>query len=94
MLKTQTIEVYINDERLETFRGSGLCVSSQAGSTAYNRALKGAVVERGLEVLQLVEVAGIHHAHYRSLGAPLVLSGGNTIVMKSDYVETSLLCFD
>ena len=94
MLKTQTIEVYINDERLETFRGSGLCVSSQAGSTAYNRALKGAVVERGLEVLQLVEVAGIHHAHYRSLVAPLVLSGGNTIVMKSDYVETSLLCFD
>ena len=33
----------------------------------------------------------------REQGRPtvaLVLSGGNTIVMKSDYVETSLLCFD
>lgn len=94
MLRTQTIDVYINDEKLETFRGSGLCICSQAGSTAYNRALKGAVIERGLELLQLVEVTGIHHAHYRSLGAPLVLSSGNTIVMKSDYAETSLLCFD
>ena len=94
MLKTQTIDVFINDVKLETFRGSGLCVCSQAGSTAYNRALKGAVIDKGLELLQLVEVSGIHHAHYRSLGAPLILSEDNRIVLNSEYVETSLLCFD
>lgn len=94
MIKTQTIEVFINDEKLETFRGSGLCVCSQAGSTAYNRALKGAVIDRGMDLMQLSEVAGIHHAHYRSLGVPLILGENNRITLNCDYIDTSLLCFD
>ena len=31
---TQVIDVYINDELLEVFRGNGLCVSTPSGSTA------------------------------------------------------------
>ncbi|MBQ1342302.1 MAG: NAD(+)/NADH kinase, partial [Erysipelotrichaceae bacterium] len=94
MVRTQNIEVQVKGNKLEDFRGSGLCISSQAGSTAYNRAIKGAVVERGLEVMQLAEIAGVHNVHYRSLGAPLILSGNNTISLYSDFDETSLLCFD
>lgn len=94
MVKTQNIEVQVNGNKLEDFRGSGLCISSQAGSTAYNRAIKGAVVEKGLEIMQLAEIAGVHNVHYRSLGAPLILSGNNTISLYSDFDETSLLCFD
>ena len=94
MVRTQNIEVQVNGNKLEDFRGSGLCISSQAGSTAYNRAIKGAVVEKGLEIMQLAEIAGVHNVHYRSLGAPLILSGNNTISLYSDFDETSLLCFD
>ena len=94
MVRTQNIEVQVNGNKLEDFRGSGLCISTQAGSTAYNRAIKGAVVEKGLEIMQLAEIAGVHNAHYRSLGAPLILSGNNTISLYSDFDETSLLCFD
>ena len=56
IVRSQTMEVYINDKKLETFRGTGLCVCTQVGSTAYNRSLKGAVVEVGLEVMELTEV--------------------------------------
>ena len=94
IIKTQTIDVYINDKKLETYRGTGLCVSTQTGSTAYNRSLRGAVVETGLEIMELTEITGIHHVHYRSLGVPIVLSGSNVIRMVSDYDDTSLLCFD
>ena len=94
MVRTQNIEVQVNGNKLEGFRGSGLCISSQAGSTAYNRAIKGAVVEKGLEIMQMAEIAGVHNVHYRSLGAPLILSGNNTISLYSDFDETSLLCFD
>lgn len=94
MVRTQNIEVMVNGVKLEDFRGSGLCISTQSGSTAYNRAIKGAVVERGLEIMQLAEIAGVHNVHYRSLGAPLILSGDNTITLYSDFDETSLLCFD
>lgn len=94
IIRTQTIDVFINDEKLETYRGTGLCVCTQVGSTAYNRSLKGAVIEVGLDVIELTEVTGIHHVHYRSLGAPMVLNGSNRIRMVSNYDETSLLCFD
>lgn len=94
VIKTQTIDVYINDKKLETYRGTGLCVSTQVGSTAYNRSLRGAVVEAGLEIMELTEITGIHHIHYRSLGVPIVFSGNNRIRMISNYDDTSLLCFD
>ncbi len=44
--------------------------------------------------MELTEVTGIHHIHYRSLGAPFVMSGNNVIKLKADYDQTSLLCFD
>ncbi|MCR5066618.1 MAG: hypothetical protein K6A14_00980 [Erysipelotrichaceae bacterium] len=92
--RTQHIDVYINDQKLETFHGTGLLLSTQIGSTAYNRAVGGAVVEPGLEVMQLSELAGIHHRHYRSLGNSLILSGKNTVTFVSDDFSDAILGFD
>ncbi len=94
IIKAQSIDVYINSKKLETYRGTGLCVCSQVGSTAYNRSLEGAIVEPGLDILELTEVTGIHHKHYTSLGSPLILSGKNTIKMFGNFDATTLLCFD
>ncbi|MBQ6655233.1 MAG: NAD(+)/NADH kinase [Erysipelotrichaceae bacterium] len=91
---TQHIDVYINDRKLETFHGTGLLLSTQIGSTAYNRSIGGAVVEPGLEVMQLSELAGIHHRHYRSLGNPLIISGKNTVTFTSEDFSEATLGFD
>lgn len=40
VIKTQILKVWINHVFLETFRGTGICVSTQPGSTGYNRSLK------------------------------------------------------
>lgn len=95
IVRTQVLDVYINDEQLEVFRGTGMCVSTQAGSTAYNRSLRSAVIEPGLSLMELSEVIGIHHSHYRSLGVPLIVDGKKTIKLVSpNQFEDGMLCFD
>lgn len=56
VIQTLDLEVMIDDEFFENYRGTGMCVCTQAGSTAYNRSLKGAVIDEGLNLLQLHEI--------------------------------------
>lgn len=92
--RTQVIEVYINDEYFETFRGSGLCVCTQLGSSAFNRSLGGAVIQEGLPLIEMTEIAGIHHIKYRSLEAPMVLKDDTKITLKSDSFDGAVLGID
>ncbi len=94
VIRTQLLDVSIDGHHLETFRGNGLCVSTQVGSTAYNRSLGGAILYMGLNALQLSEITGIHHHAFRSLGSPLVLCQDSTIVLESDNFNQAILCYD
>lgn len=94
IIKTQSIDVYIDKEYLETFRGNGLCVSTQIGSTAYNRSLKGAVLLPSIRAMQLTEVAGIHHKLSRSLSTSLVIPENHIIRFESKSYNDSILCYD
>ena len=94
IVRTQEINVYINHEMMEVFRGNGLCVSGQAGSTAYNRSLGGAIITPGVDVLQLTEISGIHHKAYQSIGSPLVLSKDTVITFISDNFEGAKIVYD
>ena len=79
---TLVCDVYINKEHLERFRGNGLCICTPAGSTAYNRSLKGSIISSTLPSMQLSEIAGIHHNAYRSLGNSLVVDDKTTITLR------------
>jgi len=63
----------INDAKFEMFRGDGICISTPSGSTAYNRALGGAMIHPSLEAIQIAEIASINNRIYRTLGSPIVL---------------------
>lgn len=84
-LKTLTCDVYIDDIFFERFRGTGLCISTPFGSTAYNKALGGAVIDSALKTIQVTEMAGINSTAYRTLGSPLLLSSNRRI--KLDFLE-------
>ena len=92
--KTQLMDIDINGSFFETFRGTGLCLCTQIGSTAYNRSLGGAVIESGLPLLQLSEITGIHHRAYRSLASPLILRPESVIQLRSASFEGAFLCYD
>lgn len=86
--RTLILDVNIDGEFLERFRGTGLCISTPSGSTAYNKSLGGGVVDSSLDVMQLTEMAGINSNSYRTLSSPLILANNRRIELKSiDDVE-------
>ena len=93
-IRTCVVDVYLNDELFETFRGNGLIVSSPFGSTAYNRSLGGAIIMPTIKAMQLTEIAGIHHNLYRSLNSPLVLDGNVKIKLKIAEPKKCILGID
>lgn len=94
VIRTQLLDVFVDEELFETFRGTGMCVCTQSGSTAYNRSLKGAVIEEGLDLLQLNEITGIHHHKYHSLGVPYIMKEDRKIEFKSNDFNNAVLCYD
>ena len=79
---TCIIDVYLNDQHFENFRGNGICVSTPFGSTGYNKSLNGAVVLNNVEVLQVTEIAGIHNTTYHSLGNSLIVNKDTLVSLK------------
>ena len=67
------VDVNINGQHFERFRGDGLCVSTPSGSTAYNKALGGAIVHPSLSTMQVTEMSSINNRVFRTIGSPLIL---------------------
>lgn len=91
--RTIITDVFIDEEKLERYRGNGLIVCSPLGSSAYNKSLGGAIIDHDLEVLELTEVAGIRNNVIRSLGSSLVLKGDKTINFEGE-LENSVVGYD
>lgn len=92
--QTQTLDIYIDNEFFETVKGNGMCLSTQAGATAYNRALKGAVVDNGLSIMQMVEIAGIHDSKHSSLGVPYIMKSDREVSFNCHNSKNTYLCYD
>ena len=75
---TQEIDIYLNEQYLQTFKGNGICLATAIGSTGYNRSLKGPIIHPSLNVMIMSEIAAIHHRYFSTLSSPLVM-GRNTI---------------
>lgn len=73
--KTKTIHLNIslNDEFLEKFSGDGVLVSTSPGSTAYNYALGGSIVDPRLKLLQITPIAPINSTAYRSFTSSVIV---------------------
>ncbi|MBU9721116.1 NAD kinase [Bacillus alkalicola] len=82
IIKTFAIDVFIDDMHFETFRGDGMVVSTPTGSTAYNKSLRGAIVDPRIKGMQLTEIASLNSNEYRTLGSPLLMSGDRNLTLK------------
>ncbi|GIO20817.1 NAD kinase 1 [Oceanobacillus oncorhynchi subsp. incaldanensis] len=84
------LDVELKGEHFETFRGDGICISTPSGSTAYNKALGGAIIHPSLEAIQITENASINNRVFRTIGSPLVLPKHHTCFLKP-MVDNSFL---
>ena len=78
---TLVMDVELNGDHFERFRGDGLCMSTPSGSTAYNKALGGAIIHPSLPSMQLTEMASINNRVFRTVGAPLMLPAHHKCVL-------------
>lgn len=90
-LSTFMLEVYINDEHFETFRGDGLIVSTPTGSTAYNHAVNGSILHPSIEAIQVSELAAINNKEFRTLGRSFVLPKHHTLDLYVKNPEKDVL---
>lgn len=91
---TLAVDVYLQNELFECFRGDGLCVSTPTGSTAYNRSLGGAIIHPTIEVMQLTEMASINNRVFRTIGSPLILPKDQTIKLIPTGAKKCILTID
>lgn len=92
--RTLILDVFIDDEYFEKFRGTGFCISTPSGSTAYNKSLHGSVIDSSLKVMQLTEIAGINSNAYRTLSSPLVLSSNRRIKLDAEKPQDVFITID
>ena len=75
------MDVYIDDNHLESFAGDGIIVSTPSGSTAYNFSAGGSVLYHGLDGFQVTPLAPINSKAYRSLLNSLVVPSKSNVTL-------------
>ena len=90
------LNISINNSFIERFSGDGICVSTPAGSTAYNYALGGSIVDPRLNVLQVTPIAPIQNVAYRSLTSGILLPANDklTVIPCSEDDSTLSITYD
>ena len=95
-VNTQILDVFINDFEIEKFRGTGICVSTPTGSTAYNKSLGGAIISSRKNLFQLTHIAAINNVKYRNIGNSIILDEEEllTFCASEQDFENSVLTID
>lgn len=86
--------VSIGDNFIENFSGDGILISSSAGSTAYNYALGGSIVDPALNLLQITPMAPGNNTAYRSFTSSLLLPGSQEIRIKPLEANDTIIVVD
>ncbi|KGA96183.1 inorganic polyphosphate/ATP-NAD kinase [Alkalihalobacillus alcalophilus ATCC 27647 = CGMCC 1.3604] len=82
VIKTFVMDVIIDDQYFETFRGDGMIVSTPTGSTAYNKSVGGAVIDPKLPSMQISEISSLNNSEYRTLGTSFILGSDRSLTLK------------
>lgn len=82
IIKTLVLDVFVDQLHFETFRGDGMIVATPTGSTAYNKSVRGSVVDPLLSCMQVSELASLNNNRYRTLGSSFILGGERTLTLK------------
>ena len=92
--KTMVGDVYVNHELFERFRGDGLCISTPTGSTAYNKAVGGAILDPHIIGFQLAEMASLNNRVFRTLGSPTIFGSDNILTLRLREESSIVLTCD
>ncbi|PQP78812.1 NAD(+) kinase [Spiroplasma sp. ChiS] len=91
-VKTIRTEIYVNNDLLEHFRGSGLVFATKTGSTGYMRAINGSIIATNISTLwQLKEIAPVANSTFSTINASIILDQDQIIRLTGDLKGKSLV---
>lgn len=95
-IRTQILDIIVNNIYFENFRGTGICLSTPTGSTAYNKSLNGAILDPGKSLFQLVKIAPINNKEFRTLSNPIIFDEKDDLILRgtSHFFKNSILTID
>ncbi|AFQ03935.1 inorganic polyphosphate/ATP-NAD kinase [Mycoplasmoides genitalium M6320] len=67
------INIFIDDNHWESYRGSGLLIVPRTGSTALAKSAKGAVIFPNVDVVQIIELNPLLHPNQITIQSPIIL---------------------
>ena len=85
------LDISIGKRFIEKFNGDGVLAASSAGSTAYNYALGGSIVDPDLDLLQLAPMAPLNNTIYRSFTSSLLLPPEQEITITPEDSDISVV---
>ena len=88
------LKLYIGDSFIEDFSGDGLLIASSAGSTAYNYALGGSIVDPRLDLLQVTPMAPANNSIYRNFTSSLLAPADQSIIIEPSDTKKTVIIAD
>ena len=85
--KLIALDIYVNDDYIDTYRGDGIIISTPTGSTAYNLSAGGPIIKPNLDVIAITPICP-HKIFFR----PLIVSGDDIVQIKEQ--KDAILCVD
>lgn len=94
--RTIHLKVNINNKAVQNFSGDGLIVSTSAGSTAYNYAIGGSIVDTSLNVIQVAPISPINTNAYRCFTSSIICSQDSVVNIspESEFENSTLVVVD
>ncbi|ATZ16566.1 NAD+ kinase [Entomoplasma freundtii] len=73
------LDVLINNEKLETFRGTGLVFATPSGSTGFAKSAGGPIIYPNIDIFEMLELFPVSTNKFRTLNAPMIFSKNQTL---------------
>lgn len=89
-IKSIETEVWINEFLFEHYRGDGLIISTPSGSTAFNKAMGGSIIDPEFEAIQLTEIGGVNNRVYHTIQNGIIIPKSKKIVLKLKSQEIQM----
>ena len=90
------LDVFIDDNHLQTISGDGVIISTPMGSSAYNYSAGGSLVYPSLNTMQITPISPLISNAYRCLSSGVIVPPKTKIVIKPElnYMSSAVLCVD
>lgn len=86
---TLITNIYIDNFKYETFRGTGLMICTPFGSTGHSKSANGAIFCPHINLMQLLEIEPIAQKEYLTLKSPLILEKNTILTFKHNSKKIS-----